>query len=326
MYKFQSKRVKAAVGKMLTSKLSRFRQSLKNVYHKSMNWHPVSTRYPAMTSCDRTQGDISTNEEMTLTLVLQDIKTAQLELLSQMNGIISTVSKIQEKNDFYQKQKEELENSKHFHEHRQTKVTKDILSLKNDIEVLKKKVTELENQNSCSRIHCLEFLEGEKGKQVIDYIYRLIQPETLKKPAPSVDSEISSTDTEKTSGYPKLSDHVEEKSVSPQVKTLKKSNHQNLLRIFQRANSSLFIYLDFYTWIKLTFVHGEKWRFLLPATKLEYCFKWLLSKPARPSEEPQLPSQSQFTGPLASLATICLSIFNYVYYLFGSSKEEVTRL
>lgn len=62
-----------------------------------------------MTSYDCDQDDMSTDEEMNLIVMLQDIKTAQIELLSQMTDILSVVSKMQENTDFYQKQMEILE-------------------------------------------------------------------------------------------------------------------------------------------------------------------------------------------------------------------------
>ncbi|XP_058411509.1 coiled-coil domain-containing protein 54 [Diceros bicornis minor] len=328
MYRLQTKRVKAAVGQMWTSNLSKIRQSLKNVYHKCKNQHTDSTRHPTMTSYDCDQDDVNTDEEMNLKVMLQDIKTAQIELLSQMTDIVSAVSKIREKTDFHQKQMEVLETRMDVNEDKQHTVTKDVFSMKENIDALKKKVTELENQNSSSSIHCLETLEGEKGKEFIELLHKLIQPETLKNTSASTDSEISSAEPEKVPSYHKPTDHLEEKTISPKIKPLKKSNHQNSLRSFKKAKSNIYIYPDFSTWIKLTFVYGGKWRFFLSATKLEEFIQWLLSRPTIPLEEPQLISQRYcpFSGPIASLTRICLSVFNYIYCLFGSSKEEVTRL
>ncbi|XP_057553980.1 coiled-coil domain-containing protein 54 [Hippopotamus amphibius kiboko] len=328
MYKLQTKRVKAASGQMWNSNFSRIRQSLKNAYHKCKKWHPNSTRYPTMTSYDCDQDDTNADEEMNLIVMLQDIKTAQIELLSQKTDIVGTVSKVQERTDFYQKQMEVLETRMNVNEDRQCAITKDIFSMKEDIDTLKKKVTELENQNSCSNIHCLEVLDGEKGKELIELLHKLIQPETLKNTLACTDSEISSAEPEKVPSCSKPTDHLEEKAISPQMKALKKSCHQNALRGFRKAKSNICIYPDFNTWIKLTFVHGGKWRFFLSATKLEEFIQWLLSRPTIPPEEPQVITQRYcpFSGPIASLTATCLSVFNYIYCLFGSSKEEVTRL
>ncbi|XP_006215973.1 coiled-coil domain-containing protein 54 [Vicugna pacos] len=328
MYKLQTKRVKAAAGQMWNSNFSKMRQSLKNVYHKYKNQHPNSTRYPTMTFYDCDQDDVIADEEMNLAVMLQDIKTSQIELLGQMTDIVSAVSKIQERTDFYQMQMEVLETRVNVNEDKQCKITKDIFSMKEDIDALKKKVIELENQNSCSHIHCLEVLEGEKGKEIIDLLHKLIQPGTLKQTVASTDSESSSAESEKVSSCPKLTDHLEEKPISPQIKALKKNNHHNTLRSFRKAKSNIYIYPDFNTWIKLTFVHGGKWRFFLSATKLEEFIQWLLSRPTIPPEEPQVITQRYcpFPGPIVSLTTICLSVFKYIYSLFVSSKEEVTRL
>ncbi|KAF0877221.1 coiled-coil domain-containing protein 54 [Crocuta crocuta] len=328
MYKLQAKRVKAAAGQMWTSNLSKIRQSLKNVYHKCKNQHPDSTRHPTMTSYDCDKDDMSTNEEMNLTVMFQDIKTAQNELLSQMTDIGSVVSKIQEKIDFYQKQMEVLETRMNLKEDKQCTVTKDIFSMKKDIDALKKKITELENQNSCSSIHCLEVLEGERDKETIEQLHKLIQPETLKNTLASTDDIISSAAPEKVPSYPEPPDHLEENIISPKTKTLEKSDHQNALRNFRSAKSNIYIYPDVSTWIKLTSVHGEKWRFFLKATELEEFIQGLLSRPTIPPEQPQLITQRYcpFTRPIASLTAFFLSIFNYIYCLFGSSKEEVTRL
>lgn len=327
MYKLQTKRAKAAAGQMWTSNLSKIRQSLKNVYHKCKNQHPDSTRNPTLTSYGCDQDDISTDEEMNHTVMLQDIKTSQIEILRQMTDVVSTISKIQGKIDFYQKQMEVLETRMNVNEDKQCTITKDIFSMKEDIDALKKKVTELENQNSCSGIHCLEILEGQKGKEVMELLHKLIQPETLKNTLASTDPDISSAEPEKVCSYSKPTDHLEEKTISSQIKVLKKNNHQNALS-FKKAKSNIYIYPDFSTWIKLTFVHGGKWRFFLSATKLEEFIQWLLSRPTIPPEEPQLTTRRYcpFTGPIVSLTTICLSAFNYIYCLFGSSKEEVTRL
>uniref|UniRef100_A0A8C4FFS8 Coiled-coil domain containing 54 n=1 Tax=Catagonus wagneri TaxID=51154 RepID=A0A8C4FFS8_9CETA len=328
MYKRQTKRVKAAAGKMWNSNFSKIRQSLKNVYHKCKNQHPNSTRYPAMTSYDCDQDDIKADEEMNLIVMLQDIKTSQTELLGQMTDIISAASKIQERIDFYQKQMEVLENRMNVNEDKHCTITKDIFSMKEDIDALKKKMKEVENQSSCSSIHCLEVLEGEKGKEIIELLYKLRKPGTLKNMLASTDSGISSAEPEKVPSYPKPAGHLEEKIISRHTKVLKKSNCQTALRSFQKAKSNICIYPDFSTWIKLTFVHGGKWRFFLSATKLEEFIQWLLSRPTLPPEEPQVITQRYcpFTRPIASVTTICFSVFNYIYCLFGSSKEEVTRL
>ncbi|XP_008051426.1 coiled-coil domain-containing protein 54 [Carlito syrichta] len=328
MHKLHTKRLKAAAGQMWTLNLSKIRQSLKDVYHKCKIQHPNSTRYPTMTSDDCDQDGISSDKEMNLTVMLQDIKTAQVELVSQMTGIVSAISKIQEKIDLYQKQIEILETRMNANENKLCTTSKDNLSMKEYIEVLKKKVTELENQNSCSSIRCLEVLEGDKCKEIKEQIHKLIQQGTPKNTLASRDSEISSTEPEKVPSYPKSIDHLEGKAISSKIKTLKKGNHQNASKSFKKTKSNIYIYPDFSTWIKLTFVHGGRWTFFLSATKLEDFMQWLLSRPPILPEEPPLKTQrySPFTGPIVSLTTICLSVFNYIYCLFGSSKEEVTRL
>ncbi|KAL2805132.1 coiled-coil domain-containing protein 54 [Daubentonia madagascariensis] len=324
MYKLHTKRVKAAAGQLWTSNLSKIRQSLKNVYHKCKIQHP----YPTTTSYDCDQDDISSDEEMNLTIMLQDVKTAQIKLLSQMTDVVAAISKVQGKIDFYQKQMEVLETRMNVNEDKQSTATKDILSMKEDIEALMKKVTELENRNSCSSIHHLEVLDGERGKEVLELLHKLIQPETLKNTSASADSEISSAGPEKVPSYPKPTDHLEEKTISPKSKTLEKNNHQNVSRRFKKPKSNIYIYPDFSTWIKLTFVHGGKWTFFLSATKLEEFIQWLLSRPPILPEEQQFITQRYrpFTGPIVSLTTICLSVFNYIYCFFGFSKEEITRL
>ncbi|XP_045641593.1 coiled-coil domain-containing protein 54 [Ursus americanus] len=328
MYKLQTKRVKAAAGQIWTSNLSKIRQSLKNVYHTCKNQHPDSIRHPTMTSYDCDKDVITTDEEMNLTATLQDIKTAQIELLSQMTDIVSVVSKIQEKTDFHQKQMGVLETRMNVNEDKQCIITKDIFSMKENTDTLKKKVTELENQNSCSSIHCLEVLEGERSKEIIEQLQKFLQPETLKNTLASTDYGLSSAEAEKVPNYPEATDYPEDKTNSPKIKTLEKTNHQNALRSFKKAKSNIYIYPDINTWIKLTFVHGGKWRFFLSATELEEFIQWLLSRPTIPPEEPQLVTQRYrpFTGPIASLTTFCVSLFNYIYGLFRFSKEEVTRL
>nr|XP_027798974.1 coiled-coil domain-containing protein 54 [Marmota flaviventris] len=327
MYRFHTQRAKAAAGHMWTSNLCKIRKSLKNVYQKRKIQRPDSTRYPTMTSCGGDQHDVSLDEEMNLTVMLQEIKISQIELLGQMTDIVSAVSKIQEKIDHYQKQMEVLETRMTVNEDKQDTATKDILSMKKDIDALKKKVSELENQSSCPSIHCLEVLKGERGKEIIELLHNYIQSETSKNMSASKDSEIS-PEPEKMPSYPEPTGHLEEKPVSPQIETLKESNIKPASRRLKKARSNIYIYPDFGTWIKLTFVHGGKWGFFLSATKLEEFIQWLLSRPVIFPEEPQIiPKRDcSLTGPITSLTTICLSVFNYIYCLFGSSKEEVTRL
>lgn len=321
MYKYQTKRVKAAAGKMWPSNLSKIRQSLKNVYHKFNNKDPDSTRNPTITSYDCDQDD-SADEEMSVIGMLQDIKTAQIDLLRKMTDIVSAVSKFQGKTDLYQKQMEVLETRMNVNEDKQYTIAKDIFCMRENIDALKKKVIELENQN------CSEVPEGEKGKEVMKLLHKLIQLQTLKNTLASTNSEISPAKPEKVPSYSDPTDHLEEEKNFPKIKILKQSNHQNALRSFKKAKSNIYIYPDISTWIKLTFVHGGKWRFFLSATKLEEFIQWLLSRPTIPPEEPQLITQRYcpLTGPIVSLTTICLSVFNYIYCLFGFLKEEITRL
>ncbi|XP_005386402.1 PREDICTED: coiled-coil domain-containing protein 54 [Chinchilla lanigera] len=328
MYKFRTKRIKAAVGYMWTSNLCKIRQSLKNVYQKCKIQHQDSTiRYPTMTyDCD--QNSISSDEEMNLKVLLQDIKTTQIELLSKMTDIVSAVSKVQEKIDHYEKQVEALETRLNANEDKQFTTTKDVLLVKEDTSTLKNKVAELENQKSGASIYCLEVLEREKDKEIIELLHKFIQLETMKDATACVDSEISTAEPRKVPSYPEPAEHPEEKEISPKIKTLRKSNPQKVPRSLKRAKSNINIYPDFGTWIKLTSVHGGKWTFFLKATKLKDFIKWLLSTPTLLPEEPQIIPKREFplSRPIASLSAVCLSLFNYICCLFGSSKEEVTRL
>ncbi|XP_076974610.1 coiled-coil domain-containing protein 54 [Tamandua tetradactyla] len=328
MYKVQTKSVKVAAGQMWTSNLSKIRRSLKNVYHKCKIQHPDLIRYPTMSFYDCDRDGISTNEEMNLRVMLQDIKNAQINLLSQIADIVTAVSKIQEQTKLYQKQMESLETKVNVNEDKRCTLTNEIFSLKEDISALKKQVTELECQNSCSSSHCLEILEGEKGKEIMELLHKFIQTETLKNTLVSTESRINSAEPEEVPSYAGSPVHLKEKAISPKIKTLKTSSHQNVSRSIKKAKSNIYIYPDFSTWVKITFVHGGKWRFFLSATKLEEFIQWLLSRPVFLPEEPQIITQKYypFARPIESLTTICLSVFNYIYYLFGSSDEEITRL
>ncbi|KAF6117816.1 coiled-coil domain containing 54 [Phyllostomus discolor] len=328
MYKLQTKRVKAAAGQMWTSNLSKIRQSLKNVYHRCKNKHPDSTRNSATTFYGCDQDDISTDDELNVIAMLQDNKTAQIDLLGKMIDIVSAVSKIQKKINFYQRQMEVLEARMNVNDNKQCTTTKDVFSMKEDINALKERITELKNQHSCSNTHCLEVLEREKDKEIMELLHKLIQPQTSENTLAPTDSGFSSAEPEKVPSYSDPTDYLEEKTISPKIKFMKQSNYQNMLRNFKEAKSNIYIYPDFTTWIKLTFVHGGKWGFFLRATKLEEFIQWLLSRPTSPLEAPQLITQRHcpFTGLIVSLTTICLSVFNYIYCLFGFSNEEVTQL
>ncbi|KFO30793.1 coiled-coil domain-containing protein 54 [Fukomys damarensis] len=329
MYRFHTKRVKAAAKYMWTSNLCKIRKSLKNVYQKCKIQHPDSTtRYPTMTSYDCDKDGISADEDMNLTVMLQDIQTTQIELLSKMTDIVSAVSKIQDKISHYQKQMDIMETRMNANEDNELTATKDIFPMKEDLNTLKKKVIELENQNSCPSIYCLEVLEREKAKEITEQLHKFIQPETLKDTTASVDSEISTTEPQKVPNYSEPTDQLEENKISPKIKTSRKSNGKKAPRSLKKAKSNIYIYPDFGTWIKLTFVHGGKWRFFLRATKIEDFITWLLSTPTILSEETQtIPKRGcPLSGPIASLTATCVSLFNYIYCLFGSSKEEITRL
>ncbi|XP_062032415.1 coiled-coil domain-containing protein 54 [Lepus europaeus] len=326
MYMFHTRRVKATAGKMWTSNLSKIRQSVKNAYEKCKIKHPdFFAGYPTMTSYNCDQEDVSSGEEMSLTVMLQDVKMAQIQLLKQMTDVVNSISKIQETTDRYKKQMEQLEISMNVNEDQQCMTTKDILSMKENIDTLKKKITELEKQNSCFSSHCLEVLEGEKEKETIELLHKFIQTRALNTSA-STGSEISPV--EKVPNHPEPIVHSEKKTISPKIKTQTKNKHHNSSRSLKRAKSNIYIYPDFNTWVKLTFVHGGKWRFFLSATKLEEFIQWLLSRPTILPKEPQIISKGEcpFTRPIASFTAICLSVVNYIYCLFGSSKEEVTRL
>ncbi|KAM6225208.1 coiled-coil domain-containing protein 54 [Rhynchocyon petersi] len=328
MYKLQTKRIKCAAGQMWTSNVSKVRQSLKNVYQKCKAHHLHSTKYPPMASYDCAQEDVSFDEEMSLKVMLQDIKNAQIELHRQLIDIVSSVTKIQEKNELYQKQVTALEATVNVTKDKQCTLTDNVFSVQEDIDVLKKMMRELENQNSCSSIHCLEVLEGEKSREIRELLQKLLQSDTLKKTSLSSEVRLSLTTPEKVPNYSGPTGHVKEKLISPKMETLTRNNLSSTSRRFKTTKPDISIYPDFSTWVKLTFVHGGKWRFFLSATKLEEFIQWLLSRPTTLHEEPQLIAQRYcpFAGPISSLTTICISVFNYVYYLFSSSKFEVTRL
>ncbi|XP_031219916.1 coiled-coil domain-containing protein 54 [Mastomys coucha] len=329
MYRFNTKRVRAAAGQAWTTNLHKIRRSLKNVYQKCKTHHSYSTNYPTRASYDCDEDTLSLKEEMNLPVMLQDIKMGQMELLNQMTNIVSTISNIQVKINHYQNQMEALETRIDISEDRQTATTKDILSMKEDINTLKKKVTEMESQNSFSSIHCLEVLEGQKGKEFVQLLHKLLQPETPKSTATSPDTLIPSAEPERVPSYPEPTGELKKKTMSPQNITQKKNNSlRNASVGCKKVRSNIYIYPDFSTWIKLNFVHGGNWRFFLSATKLEEFIQWLLSRPTILPEEPQIIPQRDyaFTGAIERLATICLSLFHYVYCLFGSSKEEITRL
>ncbi|XP_036059359.1 coiled-coil domain-containing protein 54 [Onychomys torridus] len=326
MYRFHTRRIRAAAGRVWVSNLHKIRRSLKNVYQKYKTQHSYSTSYPTVASYDCDQDAFSLDEEMNLTATLQDIKSGQMELLSQMAGIVNAISNIQEKMDHCQKQMEVLEVRINTSEDRQSAATKDILSMREDIDTLKKKVTGLESRNSFSSIHCLEVLEEQVSKEFVQLFHKLLQLETPKDTNPK----ISSAELKRVvPHYPEPTGQIKEKAMSPQTKTPQKSNSlRNASTICEKARSHIYLYPDFSTWIKLTFVHGGKWKFFLSATKLEEFIQWLLSRPAMLPEEPQVTSQRDcaFTGPIENLTTICLSLFKCIYSLFCSSKQEVTRL
>ncbi|XP_042540374.1 coiled-coil domain-containing protein 54-like [Dipodomys spectabilis] len=322
MYKLYTRRVRAAAGSLWNRNLSKIRQSFENIRQKCNIRHQCSARYPTVSSHESDEDELSLDEEKHITEVLQDIKTSQCDLLHQVTGMAIVISKIQKKIDHYHKQMEILQTRMNANEDKQDTITNNILSMKENIDVLKKKLTELENWNSCSNVHCLEVPEEEAGGKIIELFQKLVQPYAQKNTSISTDSETSAEEVP----IPKSTHGLEESTISPKVKTPKRSNRENTSRNLQKAKSNIYIYPDFGTWIKLTFVQGGKWRFFLHATKLDDFVQWLLSRPTEQPEEPLITPQreSVSSGFIENLTKICLSVVNYFYCRFGFSEVEVT--
>lgn len=326
MYKFHTRRVKATAGKIWTSNLSKIRKSVKNVYEKCRLKHPDFPGYPTETSYDGNQEDVCSGEDLSLTVMCQDVKTAQIELHNQMTDVVKAISKIQRMTDDSKKQIEQLESGLRVNEDKQCATTDVILAMKENIDTLTKKVTDLEKQNSCYHVCSSGYLEGKMEKDTIDLLHKFIQKKTLNT--------LASTGHESTSvekvppSYPEPVDRFEKKTASPKMKPLRKKKYPNSSRNVKGMKPDIYIYPDLTTWVKLTFIHGGKWGFFLSPTKLETFLQWLLPRTATIPEESQLTPKGEclLARPITSFTAICMSVINYIYCLFSSSKEEVTRL
>ncbi|XP_012890987.1 PREDICTED: coiled-coil domain-containing protein 54-like [Dipodomys ordii] len=327
MYRLYTRRVRAAAGSLWNRNLSKIRQSFENIRQKCNIRHQCSARYPTVSSHESDEDDFSLDEETHFTEVLQDIKTSQNDLLNQTTDMVIMIARIQEKIDHYDTQIEILQARMNANEDKQAAITNDILSLKENIDVSKKKMTELESWKSCSNMPCLEIPEEESREKIVELFQKFGQPDAQKNTSVSTDSE-TSTANPKEVPIPECTHGLEKSTISPKIKTLKKSNRENASRNLQKAKSNIYIYPDFGTWIKLTFVQGGKWSFFLHATKLDDFVQWLLSRPTEQPEEPLITPQRESVsgGFIENLTKICLSVVNYFYCRFGFSEVEVTGL
>uniref|UniRef100_F7C1D0 Coiled-coil domain containing 54 n=1 Tax=Monodelphis domestica TaxID=13616 RepID=F7C1D0_MONDO len=322
MHRFFTKRVKTATGHMWTQNNSKMQKYLKNDGQNCKVQPQASVQMVTKTKDSHPMDAISNNEEMNITVMFQDIKTSQDVLLSQLTNIVTAVSTIQEKIDTYQKQMEVIETRVGANEDRQSKMANDLLLLKEDVTALKKIATDLEAQNACSSLHCVEIPDGGKSREIVELIHNVMGS------AIQQNSLVTTAELEKVHSMAGSPSHQDEKAGSHMIKTLKENSQENSVRSLKSTNSNIYAYPDFNTWIKLTFVHGGKWRFFLSATKLEEFIQWVLTRPAVFPGQPQLIAQKYypFAGPLTCLTTLCLSAFNYLYCFFHSLKEQVTRI
>ncbi|KAM4818340.1 coiled-coil domain-containing protein 54 [Thomomys bottae] len=325
MYKVHTRRARAAVGSMWNRNLSKIRQSFQNVYQKCNIRHSCLARHPTMNSHESDEDDLSFDEETNFTEILQDIQTSQDDLLNQTTDMVIMIARIQEKMDHYDMQIEILQSRMSANEDKQATITKDILSLKESIEVSKNKMIELEKWNPCANIHCLE-VPGKEAREKFNKLFQKFVRPDAQNTSILTDSEMSTANSEE-GPVPESSHSLEEKK-SPKGKTPKRSNPENASRNLQEAKSNIYIYPDLGTWIKLTFVQGGRWRFFLHATKIDEFAPWLLSRPTENSEEPviTLHRESLFSRFIENLTKICLSVLNYFYFRFGLSEVEVPRL
>ncbi|XP_048191362.1 coiled-coil domain-containing protein 54-like [Perognathus longimembris pacificus] len=303
------------------------RQSFKNICQKCNIRHRSSSRYPTVTPHDSDEDDISLDEEIKFTEILQDIQTAQKDLLKQITDMTIVISKIQKKIDYYHKQTDILQTRINANESKQAIFTNSILSMKENISTLKKKMAELENLNSYSNIHCLEIPEEETGMKIIELFQKFVQLEAQKNTSISTDSNMSTANSTEVP-IPESTCSLEENPISPTGKTPKRSNPENTSRNSQKARSNIYMYPDFRTWIKLMFVQGGKWRVFLHASNLDEFVQWLLCRPTEHPEEALITPhrESLFGGFIENLTKLYLSVVNYFYCRFGFSEVEVTRL
>ncbi|XP_043847191.1 coiled-coil domain-containing protein 54 [Dromiciops gliroides] len=322
MHRLLTKRVKAAAGQMWTTNNYSVQKYFKNDVQHCKVQPRTSVRIVSKATDAHPLDAFCRDGDMNLIVMFQDIKTSQDVLLSQLTDIVTAVSIIQEKIDTYQKQMEVIEMRVSVNEDRRSQMANDLLLIKSDVTVLKKIATELEAQSACSTLHCVELPDGEKSREIVELIHNVMGP-TIPQ-----NSLVTTGELEKVHSMLGSRPQQDEKAGSQMIKILKENSQENIVRSLKKANSNIYVYPDFSTWIKLTFVHGGKWRFFLSATKLEEFIQWVLTMPAVFPGKPQLIAQKYypFAGPFTCLTTLCLSAFNYLYCFFHSGKEQVTRM
>ncbi|XP_036599243.1 coiled-coil domain-containing protein 54 [Trichosurus vulpecula] len=324
MLRLLTKRAKTVAGHMRTTNNYSVQKYFKNNVQNCKIQPPTSVRVLSKATNGRPINSFNRDEEknLPLTLMFHDIKTSQDVLLRQLSNVVTAVSTIQEKIDTYQKQMEVIETRVSINEDRQFKMANDLLLIKEDVTVLKKIATDLKAQSTCSPLHCAEISDGEENREIVELIHNVMGP-TIQQ-----NSAVATAELEKVHGTSGSRLHQDEKAGSQLIKTLKENSQENSVRSLKKENSNIYVYPDFSTWIKLTFVHGGKWRFFLSATKLEEFVQWVLTRPAVFPGKPQLIAQRHypFAGLFTCLTTLCLSAFNYLYCFFHSTKEQVTRM
>lgn len=68
-------------------------------------------------------------------------------------------------------------------------------------------------------------MEGEKGKEIIEFFYKFIELEILKNISFFKVFEMVLVELEKVFGYIEIIDYIEEKIIFLKIKILKKSNY-----------------------------------------------------------------------------------------------------
>ncbi|XP_074157197.1 coiled-coil domain-containing protein 54 [Sminthopsis crassicaudata] len=324
MHRLLAKRVKTAAGHMWTTNTYSVHECKNDVQNCKVQPR-TSVRTLSKATDGRFTDAFSRDEEMNLPLAVmfQDIKTSQDILLSQLTDIVTAMSTIQEKIDTYQKQMEMIETRVSMNEDRQSKMAHDLLSIKEDVIVLKKIATGLEAQSACSTLHSVEIPDGDKNREMMELIHDLVGPTTQQN------LPLATAELEKVHGVSESRAHQEEKAGSQMIKSLKENHLQEkTARDLKKANSNIYVCPGFITWLKLTFVHGSKWGFFLSATKLEEFIQWVFTRPAVFPGKPQLRAQKYYpmAGPFTCLTTLCLSAYNYLYCFLYSVKEQECRV
>ncbi|XP_038622311.1 coiled-coil domain-containing protein 54 [Tachyglossus aculeatus] len=303
MHKLSFKNLKSTAENLWNSHFVRLRGSIKNG-SRARSLNPTASLSKGVE--ERPSQPLPRNEELDLAAAVQDIRTGQASLYEEMMDVVDLVAAMHDKFDAHQKQMEALGDRVRANEVGATKLDQYLCMLDQTINLFQEKAADLGGQCECPNAHWEEHPEEMEEREMMDLLHQILMP-IAQEEGPERLREPSAPNPGENRWDP--------------MKSVRQTPWENPAHISEQADAEIYVYPDSGAWIDLAFPLGRKWRVLLSATRLEELMHWILTR----SSFLEMPQQrSAFSGPIACLNTLCLSTFNYLYWLYLSLKERVT--